>query len=437
MVNKRIAYVEPGSLAQKHGISPGDTLISINGKDFYDILEYRFLISDISVCLEIQKENGEVKTVNINSDYEDIGIDFEEALIDNAKSCTNKCIFCFIDQLPKGMRETVYFKDDDTRLSFLQGNYVTLTNVSDEQLQRMIDMRVSPINISVHTTNPELRVKMLGNRFAGNIYERMKKLAENKIYMNCQIVLCYGINDKEKLESSLDDMAALYPYVESISVVPVGLTAYRDGLFPLEPFDKAKSLEVIQQVEALQQKYLDTTGTRLVYLSDEFYVKAGLPIPSSECYEGFPQIENGVGLISSMKEEFDDAISCVPDKKYNRSVSLVTGEASYEFIKSLADELTKRFYVKINVYPIKNEFFGGEVTVTGLLCGCDIIKQLKDKELGDCLIIPEVSLRDNDELFLDDTTLDDVRRELNVNISTALNDGYDFIEKILNIQIEF
>ena len=395
MVNKRIGYVYPGSLAEKHGISAGDTLISINGHDFHDILEYRFLISDISVTLELLNSDGTSKTVTINSDYEDVGIEFEEALIDTAKSCTNKCVFCFIDQLPKGMRETVYFKDDDTRLSFLQGNYVTLTNISDEELHRLIDMRVSPINISVHTTNPELRVKMLNNRFAGNIYERMKTLAENNIFMNCQIVLCYDINDKSELENSLNDMAALHPYVESVSVVPVGLTAYRDGLAELTPFDKEKSLEVIKLVEALQKKYLDELGTRLVYLSDEFYVMAELEIPDAEKYEGFPQIENGVGLISSMREEFESALEYVPEKEYKRTVSLVTGEAAYGFIQSLADELKKRFNAKINVFPIKNEFFGGKVTVTGLICGCDIINQLKGKNLGDVLILPEVMLRDN------------------------------------------
>ncbi len=438
MSNRKISYVEPGSLADDAGICVGDSVIKINGHEFYDILEYRFLSSEPEVELEIEKADGETERITIVTDYEDLGIEFEEALIDTAKSCSNKCIFCFIDQLPKGMRETVYFKDDDTRLSFLQGNYVTLTNVTDEQLKRLIDMRVSPINISVHTTNPKLREKMLSNRFAGNIYERMKLLAENEIFMNCQIVLCKGINDHEELVRSLKDMAALAPYVESISVVPVGLTRYRDGLFGLEAYDKDSSKAVVEMVTQLQNEFLNTSGSRLVYLSDEFYIMAGMQIPEASEYEGFPQIENGVGLIASMEEEFSDGIERIPKGRYDRTVSIATGEASYEFINSLSKRLeNKADGLKIYVYPIKNEFFGGYVTVSGLVCGGDIIKQLKDKEIGECLYIPDVMLRDDDELFLDDITVDDIRRELKTEVLSVVNDGYDFIEKILNTELEF
>ncbi len=436
MVNKRISYVLPGSLAYKAGIRPGDELLSINGHDFHDILEYRFLSSDLRLHLEV-KSRGELKNVEILSDYEDIGIDFEEALIDSAKSCTNKCIFCFIDQLPKGMRETVYFKDDDTRLSFLQGNYVTLTNISDEELKRLIDIRVSPINISVHTTNPELRVMMLHNRFAGCIYERMKTLAENEIYMNCQIVLCRGINDGAELERTLRDIAALCPYTESVSVVPVGLTAYRNGLYPLKAFDAESSLDVISAAEKLQKEFLEQVGTRLVYLSDEFYVMAGLEPPPSEEYEGFPQLENGVGLITSMREEFDEAKKHIPKGCYKRHVTVATGESSFGFISSLAYELNKMLGANISVKAIKNNFFGGGVTVSGLICGCDIAKQLKNADLGECLFIPATALRDDDEIFLDDTTLDDLKAELKIPIIPILNDGYEFIEKILDTELEF
>lgn len=437
MANRRVGYVEPGSLAEEAGICAGDSLIKINGHEFYDILEYRFLSAEPFLELEVEKQNGDTEIISIETDYEELGIEFEESLIDTAKSCSNKCIFCFIDQLPRGMRDTVYFKDDDTRLSFLQGNYVTLTNISDEELNRLIAMRVSPINISVHTTNPELRVKMLNNRFAGNVYERMKLLAGHEIFMNCQIVLCYDINDGAELKRSLLDMSKLYPYVQSISVVPVGLTAYREGLCSLIPYDKEKSEEVIEYVGALQNGFYCQLGTRLVYLSDEFYVMAGRRIPDAEEYEGFPQIENGVGLIASMEEEFSDGECRIAPGQYNRTVSIATGEAAYGFIKSLAVRLEKRAEgLKINVYPIKNEFFGGYVTVSGLVCGGDIIKQLKNRELGECLYIPEVMLRD-DELFLDDTTVDDLRRELGTEVCGIMNDGYDFIEKLLDTTLEF
>ena len=336
-VNTTIKYIEPYSIAEDAGIEVGDKLISINGHDFHDILEYRYLTAEYEVTLEIlkkdgttevitvgneyeieieaEKKNGDIEDIIIENDYEDLGIEFANALIDTAQSCRNKCIFCFIDQLPKGMRETVYFKDDDTRLSFLQGNYVTLTNMSDEEIDRLIKMRVSPINVSVQATNPELRCKMLNNRFAGKCYDIMKKFAANNIYMNCQIVLCPEINDGKELDRSISELAALFPNVNSVSIVPVGLTRYRDGLYPLKPFTKETSAQTIKQVETWQKKLYDKLGTRLIYLSDEFYLNAELPIPDAEVYEGFPQLENGVGLIASMAEEFDSAIKLVKNKK--------------------------------------------------------------------------------------------------------------------------
>lgn len=433
-----IKYIEPDSLAEQAGLEVGDRLLKINDNDFHDILEYRYLMSEYEVTIEVEKKDGTIEVITMENDYEDIGIEFGEGLIDEAQSCHNKCIFCFIDQLPKGMRETVYFKDDDTRLSFLQGNYVTLTNMSDEEIDRLIKMHVSPINVSVHTTNPELRCKMLNNRFAGKCYDIMKKFAENKIYMNCQIVLCPKINDGAELDRSIQDMAALYPYVNSISAVPVGLTRYREGLYNLEPFTKQTSIEVINQVEAWQKKLLSEIGTRLIYLSDEFYINADLPVPEAECYEGFPQIENGVGLVSSMREEFDSAIGLVQRKKYNREITLVTGELAYEFINSLAMRLAAVAEgLKINVYPIKNNFFGGGVNVSGLVTGGDIIEQLKGKQIYKNLLIPHSMLRDEDEIFLDDVTVGDVEKALDVKIEAVINDGYEFIEKIIGEELQF
>ena len=431
-----IEYVEPDSLAEEAGICAGDKLLTINGSDFADLLEYRYLISEPEVTLEVEKTDGTIEIITIESDYEDIGLCFHDDLIGDAMSCTNKCIFCFIDQLPDGMRETVYFKDDDTRLSFLQGNYVTLTNMSDDDIDRLIKMRVSPINISVHTTNPELRVKMLNNRFAGRCYEIMQKFAQNNMYMNCQIVSCPDINDGAELDRTISDLAALYPYVNSVSVVPVGLTRYREGLCKLEPYTAETSREIIEQVHAWQDRLLDKLGSRLVYLSDEFYINAGIEIPDADCYEGFPQIENGVGLVASMREEFDAAIELVKDKPRNINAAIATGEIAYEFILSLSERLMQKCAgVKIDVIPVKNNFFGGGVSVTGLVCGSDIIEQVKtDAEI---LIIPDVMLRDDDEIFLDDVTLQDVEQALGIKTITSLNDGYDFIEKILGEELEF
>ncbi len=433
-----IKYIEPYSIADEAGLEIGDKLISINGHDFHDILEYRYLTAEYEVTLEVLKKDGTTEMITVENDYEDLGIEFAEGLIDEAQSCKNKCIFCFIDQLPKGMRETVYFKDDDTRLSFLQGNYVTLTNMSDEEIDRLIKMRVSPINVSVHATEPELRCKMLNNRFAGKCYDIMKRFAENDIYMNCQIVLCPGINDGENLKRTLSDLGALFPNVNSISVVPVGLTRYRDGLYPLTPFTKESSAETIRFVEEIQNEFLEKLGTRLVYLSDEFYVDAGIPVPDAESYEGFPQIENGVGLIASMQEEFDSAMRLLKNKKRSRYVSVATGEIAEGFIKGLAEKIEQLCEgVKVDVYPIKNNFFGGGVSVSGLVCGCDIIKQLKDKIKTDTLLIPHSMLRDDDNIFLDDTTVEDVEKAIDVKIVPVLNDGYEFVEKILDEELEF
>lgn len=436
--DRTISYVEPGSLAEEAGLIAGDTLVKINGHEFHDILEYRYLMSEQEVELEVVKADGTKEIITVENDYEDLGIEFCEELICEAQSCKNKCIFCFIDQLPKGMRETVYFKDDDTRLSFLQGNYVTLTNLTDEEIDRLISMHVSPINISVHTTNPELRVKMLKNPNAAKIYEIMNKFAENNIYMNCQIVLCPGYNDKDELSRTIEDMAMLYPYVASCSVVPVGLTRYREGLCELKAFDGRSSLDVVRQIEEYQKIFKRELGINLIYASDEFYINAKLPIPEASEYDGFPQIENGVGLIASMQEEFDAAIELVKKKKYERNIAICTGEISYNFILSLADRLMEKCAgLKIKVYPVKNEFFGGGVNVSGLVTGGDIIRTLDGEPKYDEIFIPDCMLRDGEDIFLDDITLAELCEKLDMTVTPVYNDGYVFIEKILDTELEF
>jgi len=433
-----ILYVEPGSIADEAGIKKGDVLLSVNGTEPYDILEYRYLISEYEIDVKIKKPDGTVDCITLENDYEDLGIEFSNGLIDTAKSCHNKCIFCFIDQLPKGMRETVYFKDDDARLSFLQGNYVTLTNMTDEDIDRLIKMRVSPINISVHTTNPDLREKMLSNRFAGNIFERMKKFRQNELYMNCQIVLCPGFNDKDELSRTIEDLSSLIPYTISLSVVPVGLTKYRDGLCKIKPFDKESSIEVIRQVEKYQQKFLKEHGTRFVYLADEFYINAGLQIPDADEYEGFPQIENGVGLIASMAEEFNDAIERMPKDIKNRKIAIATGEIASPFIKELIDRIKEKTKnIECDVFPVKNNFFGGGVNVAGLVVAGDIIDTVGDLSGFDELLIPDSMLRDGEDIFLDNITLSELSDKLNIKITPVPNDGYVFLEAVLNQELEF
>lgn len=433
-----VKSVYPRSVAQRYGIEPGDIILDINGNKFCDVLEYRYLISEESIDVTVKKSSGEIKKLKIRNDYEDLGIEFNSGLMDDAQSCRNKCIFCFIDQLPKGMRETVYFKDDDTRLSFLQGNYVTLTNMDDDELDRMIKMRISPINISVHTTNPELRKKMLNNRFAGRVYEIMQRFAENRMSMNGQIVLCPGYNDGKELDRTIRDLAALHPYMNSVSVVPVGLTRYREGLCSLTPFDRQSAYDTVMQVSEWQDRLMEKIGTRLIFLSDEFYIEAGLPLPNADSYEGFPQLENGVGLISGMKSEFDEAVALIKPKKRQRHVAVATGEIAYDFIKGLARRIEEAADgVKIDVYAIKNEFFGGGVNVSGLVVGGDIIKQLSDKPRADALIIPSVMLRGDDEIFLDDTTVSDVEKALGMPITAVDNDGFIFIERVLDEELEF
>jgi putative radical SAM enzyme (TIGR03279 family) len=437
-----IERVLPDSAAADAGIEPGDILLSVNGQKISDIFDYRFLTADSNVVAEIEKKNGEVWEIEIEKDeYEDLGLEFEDPLISGARRCTNNCVFCFIDQLPRGMRETVYFKDDDTRLSFLTGNYVTLTNMKMEELDRIIRYRMTPVNVSVHTTDPELRIRMLGNRFAGDVLEKIKHLTDGGIAVNAQIVLCKGLNDGPQLDKTINDLSALYPGVASISAVPVGLTKWREGLYRLEPFTSEDSAAVIRQVSAHQKRMLDDYGTRLVYLADEFYIKAGMELPSYEEYEDFPQIENGVGLMSLLCREFDDYLNdngkrletqwraCAP-----RTVSIATGRCAAGYIKEMAQTLEKRYNgLGISVYAIENEFFGENVTVTGLLTGQDILGQLKGRELGGELLISRSMLKSGEELFLDDYTVEGLSSGLGVKVTIVENDGADLIRKIMGI----
>ncbi len=429
-----ITGVEKSSIAEKAGVRGGDYLIKINGHDVNDVLDYRFYITENKIILTLHRE-AELFEIDIKKlQYEDIGLEFESFLMDKQHSCRNKCIFCFIDQLPQGMRDTMYFKDDDSRMSFLKGSYITLTNLSDEDIERICSMKISPINISVHTTNPELRCKMMGNRFAGKSLEALKRFADAGIVMNTQIVLCKGVNDGDELTRSMRELGVLYPQIQSVSVVPSGLTKFRDGLHPLEPFSPTECKTVIDQVEDFAAKCREKHGCSIFYLGDEFYIKAGLPLPDADRYDGYPQIENGVGLITSMTDEFYDELDFLDtyDTERKRRLSIATGEAAYSFISSLTRELEKRLSdTKINVYKIENKFFGENITVAGLIVGQDLIEQLKDKDLGTKLFIPSVMLRYENDLFLDDVSIDSLSGELGVEIETVNNSGYEFIEALL------
>jgi len=436
MCNKiKICIVQPGSIAEEAGIEAGDFLLSINEQTITDIFDYRYFQASEELMLEIEKPDGEIWETEIEKDEsEDLGLEFEDSLIDGAKSCTNKCIFCFIDQLPKGMRETVYFKDDDSRLSFLTGNYVTLTNIKNEELQRIIHYRMSPINVSVHTTNPELRKFMLGNRFAGDVLDKIKLLTDNGIEVNCQIVLCKDINDKDELDRTIGDLVEFYPLINSVSIVPVGISKHRDNLYKLIPFDKESCTALIKQVHKWQNKVLKEKDSRVVYLSDEFYINAEMDIPKYKCYEGFPQIENGVGMLASFSKEVKDTLKHKEENTAlpNRMISIATGRLVYKNIIQLINEI-KAVYegLEVKVYDIENNFFGQYVTVCGLLTGGDVIEQLKGKELGQELLISRSMLRAGEQVLLDDCTVEQIEVELGVKIRIVESSGADFVNSII------
>ena len=428
-----VKNVLENSIAEELEIEPGDNILAVNDHPIEDIFDYQYLINDEYIELLVKKSDGEEWLLEIEKDYdEDLGIVFENSLMDNYKSCYNKCIFCFIDQNPKGMRDTIYFKDDDSRLSFLQGNYITLTNMKDEDIDRIINYHLAPINISVHTTNPQLRCSMLNNRFAGTILERIRKFYNAGIPMNGQIVLCKGINDGEELWRSISDLMEFVPVMESLSVVPVGLSDYRDGLFHLEPFDKEDACEVIDIIEHFQKKAYEKHGIHFVQASDEWYINAGRDFPEAERYAGFVQLENGVGMVRLMKEEFEQEFSAVQGDDREYEVSIVTGVLVYDSIKILVDRMKEKFpNVKIHLYKIINDFFGHRITVTGLLTGGDMIKQLKGKPLGQRLILPSNTLMADEPKFLDDVTLDQFIEALQVDVCIVESSGADFIHSVI------
>ncbi|MGB9779979.1 DUF512 domain-containing protein [Caldanaerobacter sp.] len=428
-----IKDIVKGSIAEDLGIRKGDRLISLNGKQVIDIIDYRYEMANEFVELEIEKSSGERYVFEIEKDYnEDIGLIFEEELIDRPKRCQNKCIFCFIDQLPKGVRKSLFFKDDDYRLSFLQGNFVTLTNVSEEELDRIIRYKLSPLYVSIHTTNKDLRVKMMKNPKARNVMEYLKKLVQGGIEIHGQIVLCPEINDGRELDKTIEDLSFLYPGVKSVAIVPVGLTDHRDNLYPLRPFTPKEMREVIEQVSSWQKKLKEKLGTSFVFLSDEFYVMGKLPIPDYDHYEGFPQIENGVGLMALFKRQFEEALrrkKTLIRRKNNQSFLIATGFAAYDFMRDISQKLESIGF-DVEVVPIVNKFFGKNITVAGLVVGKDIIEQLKGKAKGKTLVIPRVMLKEGSDIFLDDVNLKEVKNALETEIIVSEVDGRDFLQKI-------
>jgi putative radical SAM enzyme (TIGR03279 family) len=434
--SKTIASIVPGSIAEEAGIEPGDVLVSVNGKRIRDIFEYRLSIMREELVAEIAKRNGETWEIEVRKDEsEDLGIEFENPMADEEKRCTNKCIFCFIDQLPPGMRDTLYFKDDDARLSFIYGNYITMTNMDEQELDRIIGFRLSPVNISVHTTNPELRKFMLNNPKAGNVLDRIKKLVEAGITVNCQIVLCRGINDGAELDRTLNDLTELHPGVASISVVPVGLTKYRQGLYNLEPYNRLSATEIISYVSRFQERCLKRFGSRIVFIADELYLTAGVGIPVYDEYESFPQIENGVGMLAFFQKEFLDGLRIYGQAAQKnvpaREVSIATGTMAVDFIDGLVRKLANCFDgLHIHVYGIRNYFFGDNVSVSGLVTGRDMVNCLKDKRLGKELLIPRNMLKADEPLFLDGYDVDIVQKKLGVPVTPIEISGLSLIEHI-------
>ncbi len=434
----KITGVEKKSIAEKAGIKCGDILLSIGENEINDVLDYRFYITEKKLEIVVDR-GGERLSFSVKKpQYDDIGLEFETYLMDEKHSCTNKCVFCFIDQNPKGMRPMCYFKDDDSRMSFFYGNYVTLTNMKESEVERLIKMRISPINISVHTTNPDLRCKMLNNRFAGDVLRYMDMFKEGGISMNCQIVLCKGLNDGKELERTLDDLANLFPSVESVAVVPSGLTKYREGLYPLEDFSASDAREVIKLVNAKRMEFEKRLGHSIVQCSDEWYLKAGATLPDEEYYDGYPQLDNGVGLIRCMEMEINMRIEELVEDGFNlekkRRISSVTGEAAYDFISRMAKKLEETFEnLEFKVYKCENEFFGHSVTVAGLLTGGDVYGRLKDEDLGEELLIPSVMLRHEGDLFLDNMHVDELSQKLGVTVTPTPCSGDYFVNFALDI----
>ena len=428
----KIFDVTTGSHADKAGIKKGETLLSINSNEIVDVLDYRFYQVNRKLTLEVEDENKNVRTIEMTKgEYEEIGLEFETYLMDKQHSCRNKCIFCFIDQLPKGMRESLYFKDDDSRLSFLFGNYITLTNITEHEIDRIIKMHISPINVSVHTTNPELRCKMMNNRFAGDTLKYLKRFAEAGITLNCQIVSCPGINDGDELVRTLTDLENLG--VNMTAIVPVGLTRYRENLYPLVPYNKETAGQTIDIIEKMGDECVKKHGRRIFFPGDEFYLLAERELPSPEFYEDFSALEDGIGMIAYLTDDVGWKLEELDaDESLCHKVTIACGEGVFPYMKRIMSMINEKFpNITINTRAIKNNFFGGGINVSGLVTGGDLIDQLRDDDLGDRLLIPSSMLRFENDLFLDDVSTDDVERELNITLIPINNNGNDLVEAVI------
>ena len=433
-----VKNVEAGSIAEELGIEPGDRLLAIDGQEIEDIFDYQFYEESEELLLLIEKADGEQWELEIEKDAdESLGISFGEGLMDEYRSCRNRCIFCFIDQMPPGMRDTLYFKDDDSRLSFLQGNYITLTNMSDHDVERIVRYRLEPINISFHTTNPELRCRMLHNRFAGDALKKVDILYQGGIEMNGQIVLCRGVNDGEELERTIRDLTKYLPLLKSVSVVPVGLTRFREGLYPLEPFTREEAREVLRVIHRWQKKIYEEYGIHFIHAGDEWYLLAEEEVPEEERYDGYLQLENGVGMLRLLFNEFEEGMERLGDGDRSGEISTATGKLAYPYIRRMADRIQERYPgVKVHVYCIRNDFFGERITVSGLITGQDIIAQLKGKELGSRLLLPCNMFKADEDVFLDDITVKEVSDALQVPVDIVKSSGQDLIDAILGPETE-
>lgn len=442
-----VKEVIPGSIAQEMGIEAGDAILSVNDNEIEDVFDYRYLMKDEYVEVLVRKADGEEWLLEIEKEYdEELGAEFENGLMSDYRSCSNKCIFCFIDQMPPGMRETLYFKDDDSRLSFLQGNYITLTNMSEHDVERIIKMQLAPINISVQTTNPELRCKMLHNRFAGEKLKFLDRFYEGHVEMNGQIVCCKGVNDGEELRRSITDLMKYLPFMRSVSVVPAGLSKFREGLYPLTLFTKEEAGQIIDMIEAYQKVCFERYGLHFVHASDEFYLLAGRELPEEERYDGYIQLENGVGMLRLFREEFSEAVgklagmSACTEKwgGKERRLSVATGKLAFPVMREAAEKMMELCPgLTILVYAIRNDFFGETITVSGLITGQDLIAQLKERQqagedLGVALLIPSNMLRSGEQVFLDDVTVGDVEQALGLTVKAVESGGGDFAAAVLD-----
>ena len=433
----KIASVDPHSPARKAGVRPGETLTHINGHPIVDVLDYKFYAYDPKLELTLTEPEGGSRTLRIRKEEgKDLGLNFETYLMDRARSCANKCIFCFVDQMPPGMRDTLYFKDDDARLSFLMGNYITLTNLSQREIQRVIDLRISPINISVHATDPQLRTAMLKNPRAGECLDIMSRFAQAGIEMNCQVVACPGVNDGPALARTMEDLGQLYPAVTSVAVVPVGVTRFREGLCSIEPYTKEQAAALIDQVESFASHFMENKGTNLVWCSDEFYLIAGRTLPEKAYYEDMDQLENGVGMLRLLLHQADMALE-EEEPEQTAPFSIATGLSAAPFVQEILDNARKQCgNIKGTVYPIINRFFGETITVSGLITGTDLMEQLRGKDLGERLLIPDNMLRAGERVFLDDVTVEQVEEALGVTVVPVPADsGFDLADAILGREV--